>query len=69
MSHQSEVMYNIHKRINSAVAEIRKIEMNARFIDDVSLEMQLISNIESMLDGISDAVYSKARAIEDAENE
>ena len=35
MSYQSDVMREMHKRISSAIAEIRKIGMGAHFIDEV----------------------------------
>ena len=62
MSYQSDVMREMHKRISSAIAEIRKIGMGAHFIDEVSLEMQLISDIENMMERIADSVYEKIRA-------
>ena len=62
MSYQSDVMREMHKRISSAITEIRKIGMAAHFIDEVSLEMQLISDIENMMERIADSVYEKIRA-------
>lgn len=64
MSYQSDVMREMHKRISSAITEIRKIGMDARFIDEVSLEMQLISDIENMMGRIADSVYEKICAAE-----
>ena len=34
----------------------------SHFIDEVSLEMQLISDIENMMERIADSVYEKIRA-------
>lgn len=64
MSYQADVMREMHKRISSSLTEIRKIGMGAHFIDEVSLEMQLISDMENMLERISDSVYEKIRAAE-----
>ena len=62
MSYQSDVMREMHKRISWAIPEIRRIGMGARFIDEVSLEMRLISDIENMMERIADSVYEKVRA-------
>ena len=62
MSDQADVMREMHKRISWAITEIRRIAMGAHFIDEVSLEMQLISDIESMMERIADSVYEKIRA-------
>ena len=59
MSYQSDVMSEMHRRISSAITEIRKIGMGAHFIDEVSLEMQLIYDIENMMERIADSVYEK----------
>ena len=64
MSYQSDVMREMHKHISSAITEIRKIGMGAHFIDEVSLEMMLISDIESMMGRIADSVYEKIRSAE-----
>ena len=64
MSYQSDVMHEMHKRISSAITALRKIGMGAHFIDEVSLEMQLISDMENMLERIADSVYEKIRAAE-----
>lgn len=62
MSYQADVMREMHKRISSSLTEIRKIGMVAHFIDEVSLEMQLISDMENMLERIADSVCEKIRA-------
>ena len=64
MSYQADVMREMHKRISSSLTEIRKIGMGAHFIDEISLEMQLISDMENMLERIADSVYEKIRAAE-----
>ena len=69
MSYQSDVMCEMHRRISSAISEIRKIGINAHFIDEVSLEMQLISDIENMMERISDSVYEKIRSSDGDRNE
>lgn len=61
MSYQADVMREMHKRISSSLTEIRKIGMGAHFIDEVSLEMQLISDMENMLERIADSIYEKIR--------
>ena len=62
MSYQIDVRREMHVRVSSAITEIRKIGMSAHFIDEVSLEMQLISDIENMMERIADSVYEKVRA-------
>lgn len=64
MSYKSDVMRKIHRHINSAMLEIRRIGVDGHFVDEVTLEMMLISDIENMMDRIADSVYGKIKGAE-----
>lgn len=64
MSYQTDVMRKIHTQVSSAILEIRRIGVDGHFVDDVTLEMMLISDIESMMGRIAESVYEKILAAE-----
>ena len=69
MSYKLDVMRKIHRQINSAMIEIRRIGVDGHFVDEVTLEMMLISDIENMMERIADSVCDKINVAEGGCNE
>ena len=69
MSHKIDVMRKIHRQVNSAMIEIRRIGVEGHFVDDVTLEMMLISDIENIMERIADSVCEKIKVADGGCNE